>query len=137
MKRNGRGVSFGALLFSLAFALAAGCGRGERVAGPGDIGPSPVEFAFGAPVTPPTNEFSFCFEFDRPRDSADAMGLEIVLVTSEGKREPFHAEADRVGERNVCWRGKSTSTPPATYRAMEVTSAFPARVREIRFVPGQ
>lgn len=133
MKRNGRGVSFGALLL----AIAAGCGRGESVAGPGDIGPSPVEFVFRAPVTPPTNEFSFRFEFERPRDSADAMGLEIVLVTAQGKREPFHAKADRVGERDVSWRGKSTSTPPATYRAMEVTSAFPARVREIRFVPAE
>ena len=129
--RDGAGIA------ALALALIAGCGRGELVAGPADVGPSPVELTFRSPVTvaAPANEIAFCVEFDRPSDSADAIGLEIVLVTSEGKREPFHGKADRVGERDVCWRGKTTSTPPVVYRAIEIKSAIPARVREIRFVP--
>jgi hypothetical protein len=122
------------LVLLLGTALGAvGCAPpAPRLArGPIEVTATPVTVRFEAPVTTAGTAWELCFEFDLPRDSDRAGGIQVVLLTRDGGRHVFEDVGhDRRGERLVCRTGRIPASPgPRTFEAVELRSDAAVHLR--------
>jgi hypothetical protein len=122
--------------------VAVGCARTELVAeGPLALSTTPLEVPFSHPVTAPGPERELCFEFYLPGESRNAGRIRATLITTEGRRDELRApKVDRRGESLVCLSSREEASgaaaTPVRYRAAELSSDVPVKLRQIRWWSG-
>ena len=122
--------------------VVVGCSRPPRLVGEVEVTASPIVARFEQPVPTGGPAWELCFEFDLPRDSHAAEGIQAVLLTAAGGRHRLaEPTLDRRGEANVCQVGRMVAQEPGdatagepsiVFEAIEVSAATPMRLRAIR-----
>lgn len=124
------------------FGAPVSCSRPPLLVGALEVTATPVVARFEQPVPAAGPEWELCFEFDLPRDSHAADGIQAVLLTAAGGRHRLaEPTLDRRGEAHVCQVGRvvaqepgdaTAGEPEIVFEAIEVSAATPMRLRAIR-----
>ena len=124
------------IIVLLAFTA---CARTRAVTDrPVTLSAAPREVPFLQPVTAATSRRELCLVFETPGESDAASKVQAVLITTEGRRERLiPSRVDRRGEALVCLCDERGGAGPVRYRAAELSSETPVRVREIRWWSGE
>jgi hypothetical protein len=124
-----------------AMVVSASCGNLPHLAsGPIDLGPAPTLVRFDAAVRAALDEFTLCFEFERPGASDEAKHIVATFLTPSQRRYTFaDSDLDRRGELIVCRIGRMApagetpaSEPPQSFSAVELSAGTPLRLRRLR-----